>query len=478
MGGMLVHHHRLGKGLAAGKMLAVLGVVGILLLGVSIPRADAGIGGSNTPTWPVTVTVGVTFNASVIIVNQSTPPNDTENVLLTSLFTTPACADSASQLCLAGNRDPDVFEVLTAQGAGSTTPCANVVFVIGNPDPLTGEVQLTPQSTITLGPANGLDDGPKTCQVNLTLRAKKLPSNPAIPGTGTTDPLTRATLQGVVSTLNGTASGSAQTTVQPTTPNVATTSNPNTSGLLPGTSVTDTATVSGPAGVVTPTGTVAFFLCQPAQVTAAGCPAGGTQVGPAKTLVNGSATSDATNNTNAAGKYCWRAQYSGDTNYAPASHTDATGECFSVTPPPPEISTQPQPNNGTVLQTALADVATLTGGSNLTGTITFSLFAPSDPPCTGSPVFTSVVIVNGAGSYTSGTFPASSVTVDGTYQWVAVYSGDANNPSVASGCGQEPVVIRPPAIPTLSEWGMILFVMILVGVGALMIGRRRSISVG
>src|SRR5262245_2319010 len=89
MGGTLVHHHRLGKALAAGKMLAVLGVVGILMLGVSIPRADAGIGGSNTPTWPVTVTVGVTFNANVIIINQSTNPNDTENVLLTSLFVTP-----------------------------------------------------------------------------------------------------------------------------------------------------------------------------------------------------------------------------------------------------------------------------------------------------------------------------------------------------------------------------------------------------
>src|SRR5262245_4320161 len=207
MGGQLVHHRRVGKGLGAGRMLAVLGVVGMVLLGVSIPRADAGIGGSNTPTWPVTVTVGTTFNANVIIVNQSTPTNNTENVLLTSLFVTPACADSASPICLAGNRDPGVFDVLTAVGDAGTTPCAGVIFAIGAPDAATGEVQLTPQTTITLGPATDPAPG-RTCQVNLTLRPKKVPSNPAIAGTGTTDPLTRTTLQGVISTLNGTASGS------------------------------------------------------------------------------------------------------------------------------------------------------------------------------------------------------------------------------------------------------------------------------
>ncbi|MCH8962971.1 MAG: tandem-95 repeat protein, partial [Bacteroidetes bacterium] len=41
----------------------------------------------------------------------------------------------------------------------------------------------------------------------------------------------------------------------------------------------------------------------------------GTQIGVSKTLVAGSATSDATTNTNAIGKYCWRAEYSGDSFY-------------------------------------------------------------------------------------------------------------------------------------------------------------------
>src|SRR5258707_4884054 len=48
--------------------------------------------------------------------------------------------------------------------------------------------------------------------------------------------------------------------------------------VVPGTSVTDTATVSGSGP--TATGTVDFFLCGPAQVTTNGgnCSAGGTKV--------------------------------------------------------------------------------------------------------------------------------------------------------------------------------------------------------
>src|SRR5262249_60831712 len=38
--------------------------------------------------------------------------------------------------------------------------------------------------------------------------------------------------------------------------------------------------------------------------------------------------------------------------------------------------------------------------------------------------------------------------VAGTYQWVAVFSGDGNNTGASSGCGNEPVVIT--AHPTIT----------------------------
>ncbi|MCJ7492206.1 MAG: hypothetical protein MUP15_08675, partial [Dehalococcoidia bacterium] len=105
----------------------------------------------------------------------------------------------------------------------------------------------------------------------------------------------------------------------------------NATNVVPGTSVTDTATVSGSIG--TPTGTVDFFLCQPSEVTGGGCEGtAGTKIGVTKTLASGQATSDATTNTTAIGKYCWRAEYTPalDSLYLASSHTDATNECFTV----------------------------------------------------------------------------------------------------------------------------------------------------
>ncbi len=110
----------------------------------------------------------------------------------------------------------------------------------------------------------------------------------------------------------------------------ATTSSPTGGGVLPGASVTDQATVSGSGP--TATGSVDFFLCQPATVTANGgdCSSGGAKVGATKALSGGSATSDASANTTAVGTYCWRAEYSGDGFYNSSTHTNKTTECFTV----------------------------------------------------------------------------------------------------------------------------------------------------
>src|SRR5438552_893405 len=76
------------------------------------------------------------------------------------------------------------------------------------------------------------------------------------------------------------------TVKQPSTPTTA--SSPTGGNVVPGTSVTDTATIAGEAGQPPPTGKVTFFLWQP---PAADCASGGTQVGTAVVLVNGVATS-------------------------------------------------------------------------------------------------------------------------------------------------------------------------------------------
>jgi len=117
-------------------------------------------------------------------------------------------------------------------------------------------------------------------------------------------------------------------------PLIVTTSAPAGSGAAPGVSATDSVTVgNGGAGPV-PTGSVTFFLCGPAQITASGCPSGGAQIGSAKVLVAGAATSDPTTATSTPGEYCWRAEYAPDIAsigvFAAAAHTNATSECFTV----------------------------------------------------------------------------------------------------------------------------------------------------
>lgn len=107
------------------------------------------------------------------------------------------------------------------------------------------------------------------------------------------------------------------------------------------------------------------------------------------------------------------------------------------------ITTQQQPSSAKVGD-VLNDTATLTGGTNPIGTITFKLFPPTEPTCGGNPVYTSVVAVNGNATYnsTAGVPITGSnvVTTTGIYNWIADYSGDNNNSPSSSGCSLEPVV--------------------------------------
>ena len=102
----------------------------------------------------------------------------------------------------------------------------------------------------------------------------------------------------------------------------------------------------------------------------------------------------------------------------------------------PTISTQASPAN--LLGAPVRDVATLTGGANPTGTVTFRLF--SDSTCT-TQVFTST---NSLASLTA-TSDWFTPAVVGTYYWTADYSGDVSNNTASSGCNapNESVAVTP-----------------------------------
>jgi hypothetical protein len=215
-------------------------------------------------------------------------------------------------------------------------------------------------------------------------------------------------------------------------------------GLSIGTGVVavkDSAVVSLTGGTATPAGSVAFFLCK---VDSPGlCTSGGTSVG--STNLSGAAypatVASPTAYVTSAGRYCWRGVFSGDSaNGIPGSSDSSAGECFTVNPVTPTLSTSAGADVN--LGQTVSDSATLggtatqpanpvinltgTGGAAAGGTITFKLYGPSDSGC-GSLVYTSAAVtVSGNATYNSPN-PQFQPTAAGNYHWVAVYSGNSPN---------------------------------------------------
>ena len=88
-----------------------------------------------------------------------------------------------------------------------------------------------------------------------------------------------------------------------------------------------------------------------------------------------------------------------------------------------------QPAAGGPVGTSIADKATVTGGYNPTGTVTFDLY--SNATATGTPLFTATNAARAGGA--RATSVGFTATATGTDYWVATYNGDTNNTSVSSG---------------------------------------------
>ncbi|MGP0068579.1 MAG: SdrD B-like domain-containing protein [Isosphaeraceae bacterium] len=122
----------------------------------------------------------------------------------------------------------------------------------------------------------------------------------------------------------------------------------------------------------------------------------------------------------------------------------------SLTTPIP--TTDPTQTTTSTPTSALSDSATLSGGYDPTGTITFDLFAPGVTPdgTDSNAVYSDTVTISGDGTYTT-TMPGSNPggyvpTMPGTYEWVAIYGGDGNNNGAAGTLGSEPELVTAPTL--------------------------------
>jgi len=222
---------------------------------------------------------------------------------------------------------------------------------------------------------------------------------------------------------------------QPTIP--STTASPS---VQIGGAISDSAVLAG--GRV-PHGTITFQLFGPGDTTCA------TAINTETVAVSGNGTYTAPAITpTAIGTYRWRVSYSGDANNNPAGPTACGAETVDVNQATPSITTTA---SGTVpVGGSISDSATLSGGFQPGGTITFKLYGPGDTTCQTA-IATSTATVNGNGSYSSATFSTSAV---GTYNWTASYGGDADNAAAGpTACGDEPVTVTKasPSITTTAS---------------------------
>ncbi len=225
-----------------------------------------------------------------------------------------------------------------------------------------------------------------------------------------------------------------QPAVAKVTPTLTTT--PSSGGTVGSAVLNDTATLSGGTS---PGGSITFDLYSPSETSCSGTPAFSQTV-----TVSGNG-SYSTGNTMAAGvvgTWNWTAIYSGDANNFGAS--SACGpEKVTVAQATVGLTTQPTPGGaaGTVV---LNDAATVANGFEPGGAITFNLYSPSESSCSGTPVYSQTVTVSGDGTYMTDNTTAVPSSMNGTWNWTASYSGDANNVAASSTCGQEMVTVTAP----------------------------------
>jgi hypothetical protein len=260
---------------------------------------------------------------------------------------------------------------------------------------------------------------------------------------------------------------------------------PSSTAITLGDTVSDHAVVTGTglANAPVPTGTMKFFICGPDELDAAAdpnddpllCDVGGTAVnGATSGTADEPLAADATTpnpsdafadsaafEPDAVGTWCWRGVYSGEkvdpappNNYDPATDFDAS-ECLTVADTTSASTAQNWLPN---------DSATITsdGGSDLDGTVTFTLFDSGN--CTGNVLYTEDVDVPAATASGSSfsTTNGDNDPVGGdvlfeftdaqpvTVSWLAEFDGtpaDSTAPCESSTLTIDDDITQPPPAP-------------------------------
>lgn len=434
---------------AARTATVIVALLGALLLAPS--AASAGVIAQTDVVFPAEVTVGQTgvagsltltnandgtefFSANQVCNVDSMSPCDGTGITLT-----PSCA-AEGEMMTCDAPDPGVFDI-AATATGTGFGCPGTVFDVTDLGDGLGSVVFTPSmpaGELTLPSEGG------SCTIDFTFDVVKAPAG----GGGVTTP--SASAKQYLMAAADVDRTTTTVTVFKATPAIATQAS---AGVAVGGTVTDTATVTGR---VNPTAgaTVTFSLFGPDDPT---CQPPAAFVSEVPIADDGTATS-APFPTTQPGTYRWLASYNGDDNNASVNGgCGDPGETVVVTPavvnppPPPPPPATPTiailASPGIVLGGIVSAGVTVTQRVNPVGgaTVLFRLYGPDDPGCAATPVFAATVPLREPGSAVSPPFAPQ--VLPGTYRWVARYSGDPNNATVATACNAPGSTVAVTALP-------------------------------
>jgi hypothetical protein len=246
------------------------------------------------------------------------------------------------------------------------------------------------------------------------------------------------------------SSGEVETVTQAPATLTASLSGGSQSGTIvpAGTSVTDTATLSG-TDASGATGTITYTVYTDAFCTDPFMP------GTTENITSAGTVPSAAVKLTIAGTYYWQVSYSGDANnLGYTTPCGSPGEVETVTPVQQStvvagalsVGGQPAAAITVPAGTPVTDAATLAGtdASVATGKVTYTVY--SNLTCT-----TAVYTGPAQPITTPGSLPASApavtLTTPGTYYWQASYLGDLNNAAAKSLCGPSGEVETVTAAP-------------------------------
>ncbi|TME08753.1 MAG: hypothetical protein E6I65_12315 [Chloroflexi bacterium] len=238
----------------------------------------------------------------------------------------------------------------------------------------------------------------------------------------------------------------------------------------------DTATLTV-TGVSTWGGTLTWYLCGPDSALTKCNATDGVKITGPRTLSNSSPATDFVSTTGtltSAGKYCWTAHFEPDTASksagVSAADDDGTAECFTVSPVHPTLTTSASCGSSPCVLgvDTLSDTAGLSGtatepgnagpggstglyksinsaaGQAALGSISWTLYLPSTPACSGAtktPSGSPVDVHGDNPSYGPVTYKPALADGVGVYTFVATYNGDLPNttaPTTAMTCATAP----------------------------------------